>query len=89
MMTIMQRQLLVVLSIFNVALAGTKFSIGSSGVSCSGGSGLVVTSLSIVCDGYCTFGSDVFVDGSGTFQIDYGIEKFREILTTESLATIC
>lgn len=45
--------------------ASTQFSIRESGVSCSGA--LQVDSLTLDCGGsYCTFGSDVIVEGTGT-----------------------
>jgi hypothetical protein len=64
-----QRKLLLVLSVFHFAQADTKFSVGSSGVSCQNGY-LSVDSFSIDCGGsYCTFGSDVSVSSSGTHQL--------------------
>jgi hypothetical protein len=56
---------LLLLVIFQLSGASTEFSITKSGVSCSGA--LQVDSLSLDCGGgYCTFGSDVIVEGAGT-----------------------
>jgi hypothetical protein len=56
---------LLLLVIFQLSGASTEFSIKKSGVSCSGA--LQVDSLSLDCGGgYCTFGSDVIVEGAGT-----------------------
>ena len=58
-------QALLLFLIFPLSSASTEFSISKSSVSCSGA--LQVDSLSLDCGGgYCTFGSDVIVEGSGT-----------------------
>jgi len=57
---------LLLLSLSRLADASTEFTIAGSGVSCSGD--LQVDSLKIDCGGnYCTFGSDVNVQGSRKF----------------------
>ena len=61
-------QALLLLLIFQLASASTEFSITKSSVSCSGA--FQVDSLSFDCNGgYCTFGSDVIVQGSGTLSM--------------------
>lgn len=60
----MERYFLLSLSIFQVALAGTEFTIADGSVTCNNGY-LKVDSFDIDCGGYCTFGSDVQVSGEG------------------------
>ncbi len=58
--------LLLILPLLSCTKASTEFTISESGVTCSGD--FTVDSLKIDCGGgYCTFGSDVNVEGSRKF----------------------
>ena len=70
---------LLLLSLSRLSDASTEFTIAGSGVTCSGD--LQVDSLKIDCGGnYCTFGSDVNVQGSRKFSKF----KFQEHITLSS-----